>query len=409
MFKKFQVEDLVQETDSKIVMLIMDGVGDIPHPDFDFKTPLEAAKTPNMDKLTAKSVLGRIVPVHYGVTPGSGPGHLGLFGYDPRNYILGRGVMEAFGLDIQMFPSDVAARGNFVTVDKDGIITNRRGGKEEEERLTTEETIERVKLLSEKVNKILSIEILLTAGLDHRFVAVFRGREMRSNMSDSDPQTTGKPNLEIKALDSNSQISAQIANEFILRANKVLANFEYGNALVLRGFSKRPNWPTMKQRFKLNCCAIAEYPMYRGIAQILGMEKLPSGPKAADAFTTYHENYDKYNFFFIHIKKTDSYGESGLFNEKVSVIEDVDSALPMLLDKMPDSLVITGDHSTPVLMKGHSWHPTPILIHSKYCGADQTTRFTENQCNIGGLSSFPARHMMNLALANAMKLEKYGA
>jgi 2,3-bisphosphoglycerate-independent phosphoglycerate mutase len=409
MFKKFQVEDLVQETDSKIVMLVMDGVGDIPHPDFDFKTPLEAAKTPNMDKLTEKSVLGRIVPVHYGITPGSGPGHLGLFGYDPRNYTLGRGVMEALGLDIQMFPSDVAARGNFVTMDKDGIILNRRGGKGEEARLTTEESTERVALLSEKVKKILSIEILLTPGLDHRFVAVFRGREMRANMTDADPQQSGKPISQIRALDSNSQISSQIANEFIHRANKVLADFEYGNGMVLRGFSKRPNWPTMKQRFKLNCCAIAEYPMYRGIAQILGMDKLAAGSGAEEAFKTYVKNHDKYNFFFVHIKKTDSYGESGLFEEKVKVIEDVDSALPLLLDKMPDTLVITGDHSTPVYMKSHSWHPVPILIHSDYCGADQTKRFTENECNVGGLSSFPARHMMNLALANAMKLEKYGA
>ncbi|MFH1514603.1 MAG: phosphoglycerate mutase, partial [bacterium] len=305
MFKKFQVEDLVQETDSKIVMLILDGVGDIPHPDHDFKTPLEAAETPNLDKLAEKSVLGRIVPVHYGVTPGSGPGHLGLFGYDPRNYTLGRGVMEAMGLDIQLFPSDVVARGNFVSMDKNEIIINRRGGKGTEERLTTEETKERVDLLNEKVKKILSIEILLTGGLDHRFVAVFRGREMRSGMSDSDPQKTGVRALKIEPLDSNSQASAKLANEFIVRANKVLTGYEYGNGIVLRGFSKKPNWPTMKQRYKLTACAIAEYPMYRGIAQILGMAKLPSGPHAEDAFNSYLENYEKYDFFFIHIKKTD--------------------------------------------------------------------------------------------------------
>ena len=409
MFKKFQVEDLVQETDSKIVMLIMDGVGDIPHPDHDFKTPLEAANTPNLDKLTEKSILGRLVPVHYGITPGSGPGHLGLFGYDPRNYSLGRGVMEALGLDIQLFPSDVVARGNFVTQDENEIIINRRGGEGEEARLSTQETKERVALLNEKVKKILSIEILLTGGLDHRFVTIFRGREMRSSMSDSDPQKTGVRSLKINALDSNSQISAQIANEFIGRANKALVDYKHGNGVVLRGFSKKPNWPTMKQRFKLKACAIAEYPMYRGIAQVLGMAKLQSGPHAADAFNSYIENYEKFNFFFIHIKKTDSHGESGLFDKKVKVIEDVDSALPVILDQIPDVLVITGDHSTPVLLKAHSWHPVPILIHSPYCGADQTTRFTENECNVGGLSTFPARHMMNVILANAMKLEKYGA
>ena len=399
----------MQENEKKIVLLVLDGIGDIPHPDFDFKTPLEAAKKPNIDKLAKKSVLGRIVPVHYGVTPGSGPGHLGLFGYDPRNYELGRGVMEALGLDIQLFPSDVAARGNFVTVDKDGLITNRRGGKGDIDRLTTEETKKRVDLLSEKVNKILSIEILLTAGLDHRFVAIFRGREMRPNMSDSDPQKTGVPVMSIKALDSNSQISAQIVNEFQVRATRSISDFPYGNSLVLRGFSKRPNWPTMKQRYGLNCCAIAEYPMYRGLAQILGMEKLTTGSSPQDAFKTYVDNYNKYDFFFIHIKKSDSYGESGLFEDKVKVIETVDAALPVLESKMPDVLVITGDHSTPVLMKSHSWHPVPIMIYSEVCGADQTKKFTESECNVGGLSTFPSRHLMSIILANALKLSKYGA
>ena len=359
--------------------------------------------------MTKKSVLGKIVPVHYGITPGSGPGHLGLFGYDPRNYVLGRGVMEALGLDIQLFPSDVVARGNFVTIDDEGIILNRRGGKEQDDRLTTEETSERVKILSKNVGKILSIEIVLTPGFDHRFVAIFRGREMRSNMTDSDPQKTGAPIQKIRALDSNSQISAQIANEFILRANRQLADFQHGNGIVLRGFSKRPNWPSMKQRFKLNCCVIAEYPMYRGLAQVIGMDKVNTGPTPEDAFESYHKHYDKYNFFFIHIKKTDSYAESGKFDEKVKVIEEVDAALPKLIEKMPECLVITGDHSTPVHLKSHSWHPVPILIYSDYCGADQSKKFTENECNNGGLSSFPARHLMNVILANALKLEKYGA
>ena len=408
MFRKFQVEDLVQETESRIVLLVIDGVGDIPHPDHGFKTPLEVAKTTNLDKLAKKSVLGRLVPVHYGITPGSGPGHLGLFGYDPRNYVLGRGVMEALGLDIQLFPSDVAARGNFVTLDSNGTIINRRGGKGDE-RLKTEETARRVELLTSKVDKILSIEILVTGGLDHRFVAIFRGREMRSNMTDSDPQKEGQPILKIRALDSNSQISAQIANEFILRANRALADYEYGNGIVLRGFSKRPNWPSMKQRFKLNCCAIAEYPMYRGLAQVLGMDKVSAGPTPKEAFQAYVDNYKKYTFFFIHVKKSDSYGESGQFENKVKVIEEVDAALPTLFEKMPECLVITGDHSTPVYMKSHSWHPVPLLIHSDVCGADQAKKFTENECNIGGLSTFPSRHLMNVILANAGKLSKYGA
>jgi len=408
MFKKFQIEDLIQENEKKIVMLILDGIGDIPHPDFDYKTPLEVAKKPNIDKLAKKSVLGRIVPVHYGVTPGSGPGHLGLFGYDPRNYELGRGIMEALGLDLQLFPSDVVARGNIATI-KDGLLTNRKGGKVEIDRLPTEETKKRVALINEKVSKILSIEIICTAGLEHRFVCIFRGREMRPNMSDSDPQRIGVPPLSVKALDSNSQISAQIANEFISRATKTLADFSYGNTILLRGFSKRPNWPSIKQRYGLDCCCIAEYPMYRGLAQILGMDKLTTGSSPSDAFKTYVDNYSKYDFFFIHIKKTDSHGESGLFEEKVKVIEAVDAAFPVLESKMPDVLVITGDHSTPVLLKAHSWHPVPIMIYSEFCGADQTKKFTENECNVGGLSTFPARHLMSVILANALKLTKYGA
>jgi 2,3-bisphosphoglycerate-independent phosphoglycerate mutase len=409
MFRKFQVEDLVVETDSKIVLLVLDGIGDIPDPENGLKTPLEVAKKPNIDKLAKKSALGRLVPVHYGITPGSGPGHLGLFGYDPRNYVLGRGVMEALGLDIQLFPSDVVARGNFVTIDDQGVILNRRGGKGEDDRLTTKETASRIEELADKVSKILSIEIVLSPGLDHRFVTIFRGREMRSNMTDSDPQRIGAPILKIKALDSNSQISAQIANEFILRANRQLASYTSGNGVVLRGFSKRPNWPSMKQRFKLNCVVIAEYPMYRGLAQVLGMDKVNAGSTPKEAFEAYLKHHDKFNFFFIHIKKTDSYGESGKFQEKVKVIEEVDAALPTLFEKMPNCLCITGDHSTPVPIKAHSWHPVPLMIHSPYSGIDQAKKFTEAECCVGSLTTFPARHLMNVILANALKLEKYGA
>jgi len=229
------------------------------------------------------------------------------------------------------------------------------------------------------------------------------------HMTDSDPEKTGVPIQPVKALDSNSQVSAQIVNEFHVRASKVLVDFPYGNSLVLRGFSKRPNWPTMKQRFGLDCCAIAEYPMYRGLAQILGMDKIHTGSTPADAFKTYTEIYKKYNFFFIHIKKGDSYGESGLFEEKMKVIEAVDDAFPILESKMPDVLVITGDHSTPVPLKAHSWHPVPLLIHAEFCGADQTKKFNENECNFGGLSTFPSRHLMNIILANAGKLKKYQA
>ena len=411
MYKKFQVEDLVQENDKKIVMLVIDGLGDIPDPNHDYKTPLEVAKKPNIDKLVKKSVLGRIIPVHYGVTPGSGAGHLGLFGYDPRNYELGRGIMEALGLDLQIFPSDVTARGNFVTLDKESLlIKNRRGGPGKDDRLPTAETRQRVEFLSDNVNKILSIEILLTPGLDHRFVSIFRGREMRCGLTDSDPGREELPILQIKALDSNSQVSAQIVNEFHARANKLLlAEYPYGNSMVMRGFSKRPSWPTMKQRYGLNCCAIAEYPMYRGLAQILGMDKVSTGSTPEDAFKSYLDIYKKYDFFFIHIKKTDSYGESGKFDEKVGVIESIDAAFPVLESKMPDVLVITGDHSTPVPMKAHSWHPVPLLIYSEFCGADQSKKFTENECNYGALSTFPSRHLMNIILANAGKLKKYQA
>jgi len=395
----------IKTNNSKIVLLILDGLGDIPHPDFDYKTPLEYADTPNLDRIAKKSMLGRCIPILPGITPGSGPAHLAVFGYDPIETQIGRGVLEAVGLNMRLKANDIAARSNFATVNEKGIITDRRAG-----RLSGDKADILCELLS-SIDEIDGVKIKIKPGKEHRFVTVFSSdtRELGALCSDTDPLHEGAPVQKAAGNNPSSQYLADIVNKFTDKGMKLLKDKFPANAFLMRGFSAKPRIISMQSKYKLEAAAIAAYPMYRGIASLLGFSILPSADSIEELFEIYRENYNKYDYFYIHIKGTDKTGEDGDFSGKVQCIEKVDSALPVLFDCMPDVLCITGDHSSPALMHSHSWHPVPVLIHGKFCGYDRCQRFTEQDCISGGLGTFESKYLMGQLLANAGRLQKFGA
>jgi 2,3-bisphosphoglycerate-independent phosphoglycerate mutase len=393
----------IPESGGKIVLLVLDGVGDIRHPANSFRTPLEDARTPNLDALAPRSALGRAIPVDYGITPGSGPAHLGLFGYDPRQVEIGRGVMEVVGMGMELRPGDVAARANFCTA-KGGVVVDRRAG-----RPATEVSAQKVKLLQQKIGRIGDVQVIVEAGQGHRFGVIFRGPGLLGAVTDTDPHQDGESILESKPETDAARKTAETVNEFSRRAREALAGGEPINAILTRGVSSLPHIPSLKDRFGLRCAAVATYPMYRGLASLVGMDLLQTGPSVEDEFRCCLQNRDAYDFFFVHVKPTDEAGEDGAHGRKVQAIEAVDEKLPVLLEGRPEVLVITGDHSTPCPMKLHSWHPVPLLLHSARCGADGRPRFTEAECNCGSLGIFRAMYLMPLMLANAGWLDKFGA
>lgn len=386
---------------TRIVLLVIDGLGGLPEPKTG-KTELETAKTPNLDKLAAAGVSGFADPVSPGITPGSSPAHLALFGYDPVTSNIGRGVLEAVGVDFDLQPGDVVARGNFCTVDKAGSITDRRAG-----RISSEKCVELCRLLDGAV--IENVKVLVRPVKEHRFVVVFRGRGLSAELGDSDPQQTGVLPKAVTVLTPAAAGTARVANQFLAKAKVILSGHFPANMILLRGFSRRPGWPTMGEIYKLTPVAVASYPMYRGLARLVGMDVLSTGSSLDEEFRTLALNYERYDFFFLHIKGADSAGEDGDFARKVAVIEELDSLLPRLTALNPDVLVVTGDHSTPALLKAHSWHPVPVLLSSRWCRPDKVKKFSESACIAGGLGRFPAMEIMPLAMANALKLNKFGA
>jgi len=395
------IKSLSNPSPSKIVMVVMDGLGGLPHPETG-NTELGTAHTPNLDRLATNGICGLMDMVSPGITPGSAPGHLALFGYDPVAFSIGRGVLETVGIEFDIRPEDVAARGNFCSVDDEGLITDRRAG-----RISTEKCAELCQLLDGLV--IDEVKILVCPVREHRFVVVFRGEGPAADVTDSDPQQVGAVPKTITALSPQAGRLAGIANQFVAQAKTILANHHPANMLLLRGFSRLPHLPSMSEVYKLKAAAIASYPMYRGLAKLVGMEILSTGTTIEDEINTLKQNFAGYNFFFLHVKATDSAGEDGDFDRKVRVIEQVDNALPELLTLEPDVIVVTGDHSTPAVLKGHSWHPVPVLVYSRWCRPDRVSEFSESACLSGGLGHFPAMQLMTLAMANALKLAKFGA
>ncbi|NPV80481.1 MAG: 2,3-bisphosphoglycerate-independent phosphoglycerate mutase [Firmicutes bacterium] len=395
------VSEISMKTDSKIVLVVADGLGGLPSEDTGL-TELETASKPNIDRLVGDCECGLIDPVALGVTPGSGPSHLALFGYDPTEYEIGRGVLEALGVGFDLGPKDVAARGNFCTVDQNGIVVDRRAG-----RIPTEKTRELCELLKDV--KVSGADVMIVTGKIHRFVVVFRGDGLSGNIADTDPQKEGKAPRKPEALSPDAEKTSRIVNEFISKAAEILRDQHPANMLLLRGFAKHPNIPTMGERFHLTPAAIATYPMYRGVAKLVGMDVLETGTTIADEIETLKANWDKYDFFYVHVKDTDSAGEDGNFGRRVEVLEALDREIPKILDLKPDVLVITGDHSTPARLKAHSWHPVPIMMWSKWSRRDGLKTFGERECRLGSLGRFPTLGVMPLMLANALKLSKFGA
>ncbi len=395
------MKELSRSSPAKIVFLVLDGLGGLPHPETG-RTELETAVTPNLDRLVAKGTCGLADIIDRGITSGSGAGHLALFGYDPVKYTIGRGVLEAVGIDFNLEAGDIAARGNFCTLDNDGLITDRRAG-----RLSNDKCIELCRLLDGMV--INDTSVLVRPVREHRFVAVFRGQGLSPEATDSDPQRTGVAPQVVTALTPQAASLAKLANDFIDRARQVLARHHPANMVLLRGFSREPGLPAINDVYKLKPAAVAVYPMYRGLARLVGMDILETGTSIEEEIETLVQNYADYDFLFLHVKWTDTAGEDGDFERKVKVIETFDRALPRIAALDPDVIVVTGDHSTPAMFKGHSWHPVPVLLYSRWCRSDRAETFGESSCAGGGLGRFPATRIMPLAMAHALKLTKFGA
>ncbi len=399
--------ELTLKTKTKMVLLVLDGLGDLATREQGFLTPLEAAVTPNLDALAKNAAQGRMLPVAPGITPGSGPGHLALFGYDPLEFQVGRGVIEALGLGIDLKAGDVAARANFCTLDAKGIVVDRRAG-----RIETSVCEELCALLASKIKKIGTTEVIIKAGKGHRFVVVFRGTGLAGPLTDADPHHEGAPIPVVAAIDKKSakaKKTAQLIKDFYKLALPLLAKKKPANGFLMRGIAHQPHIPTFEERYLLKPACIAVYPMYKGLAQLVGMAKLEGPQTIAEQFQRYLAEYDNYDYFFIHYKYTDMYGEDGNFEAKKKAIEELDAALPILLQKKPEVLAITGDHSTPCAAKGHSWHPQPVLLTSPLSGSDKLERFTETGANTGSLSIFEAKYLMRLMQANAKMFDKFGA
>ena len=392
---------LYVKNDSKIVLVVADGLGGLPV-DPGGQTELETAHTPHLDALARQGICGSSIPVKPGISPGSGPGHLGLFGYDPIQYQIGRGALEATGIGFELEDGDVAIRCNFCTLDAEGRITDRRAG-----RVASEVSAP----LARRLRKVRlpGVELFVEPVKEHRFVVVFRGAGLGGNVDDTDPQATGVPPLEPAGRDAPSQRTAEVAQAFVSQARELLADQEQANGVTLRGVSAKPHLPSFEEVYGLRAAAIAVYPMYKGLARLAGMEIVGQPQTLAEQVDMLGEHWQTYDFFFVHYKYTDSTGEDGNFQAKVERTEEVDAAMPRITDLRPDVLIVTGDHSTPSALANHSWHPVPTLLVAENCRTDPCTSFGEAECLRGGLGQFEAKYLLPLALANAGRLGKFGA
>ena len=397
------IEQLAVPGTSRILLVVLDGLGGVPR---DSKTELEAAWSPNLDHLAARSSTGLTVPVARGVTPGSGPAHLALFGYDPLEYQVGRGILEALGVGLTPGPGDLCARANFATLDGKGKVKDRRAG-----RISTEECERLCGRLSEELSSIEDMELKIVAGREHRFVVVFKGEGLADGLTDSDPQHSGVAPLEVQSTREEAAKSAKVVNAFGDRCREVLEDEDRANCVLLRGLSLPPKLTGFGERYRLNAACIASYPMYRGLARLVGMEVLETGNSWSDEVKVLQENRDRFDFFYLHLKDTDKAGEDGEFDRKVELIERFDEEiLPLLTKAGFEVLCITGDHSTPAVLKAHSWHSVPFLLHSPYVRPHiQVEDFGERSCARGNLGMFPAKEVMGLLLAHAGRLRKFGA
>ena len=400
-----QLRDCYISTPSKIVMLLIDGLGGLAHPDTGL-SELETASIPNLDSLCLQSACGLTTPVLPGVIPGSGPGHLALFGYDPLKYSVGRGVMEALGIEAVIESGDVAARGNFATIDADGLISDRRAGRIPSD-ISAQlcEVLDQIELDDIHLN---DVRLKVYPVHDHRFVLHLSGADLSDKVCRTDPQQNGAPPWDAVALAPEAEKTAQAIRSFVDKSKLALKEEPRANVVLLRGFSQLPSLPDMGEVYRLNPAGIAAYPMYRGLAKVAGMRVIPTGKTFADEIKTLEDHYSEHDFFFIHYKPADTAGEDGNFAGKVKALEDLDTFIPKLLALKPDVLMVAGDHSTPAIAAAHTWHPVPLLVHSVLTAGDGVSEFTERACALGSIGRVPATGVMMLALANAGKLQRFG-
>jgi len=395
-----ELRDCYVSTPSKIIMLVVDGLGGLAHPDTGL-SELETAHLPNLDAMARESACGLTTPVMTGVAPGSGPGHLALFGYDPLKHIIGRGALEALGIETPLNPGDVAARGNFCLVDGDGLLVDRRAG-----RIPTEFSAP----LCERLNRIQvpGVELNVYPVQDYRFVLRLRGEGLSERITETDPQVVGVAPLEVEALEPQAEKTAVMVNDFLAQAKQLMAEEERANMVMLRGFAQLPNLPPMGDVYRLNPAGIAAYPMYRGLATVSGMRVISTGKTFADEVETLHQNYNDHDFFFIHYKPADAAGEDGDFDAKVKRLEELDPLIPRIRELEPDVLMVAGDHATPAIMASHSWHPVPFMLHSRLTKGEGIESFDERACRQGSVGSIMANQVMLLAMSHAGKLTKFG-
>lgn len=396
-------EELAREEGGSIIYLVMDGVGGLPHPDTG-KTELQSAHTPNLDRLARGSSCGLLEMVGPGITPGSGPGHLALFGYDPLSHRIGRGILAAFGIDFELRRGDIAARINFATLDQEGLVKDRRAG-----RISTAENRRLCRKIRDETKVEFNGDLFIETVSEHRALLVLRGEGLHGELGDTDPHKTGVHPLALESLSDKANQTAEIVREFLEQVQDVLASEDRANMILLRGFDSFHALPSLKTRFNLRGVCSAQYPMYKGISRLIGMEVL-SAPSMEGSFKELQDVYDDdFDFYFLHLKETDSSGENENYGAKVETIEAIDQWLPMVLDLKPDVLVVAADHSTPAIMGQHSWHPVPFCIHSPFARGDGTETFDESSCRLGALGVRPGLHLMGLALAQAGRLKKFGA
>ncbi len=395
-----ELRDCYINTPSKIVLLVVDGLGGLAHPDTGL-SELETARLPHLDAMAQESACGLTMPVLPGVAPGSGPGHLALFGYDPLKHMIGRGALEALGIDVELQPGDVAARGNFCTVDSHELLSDRRAG-----RIPTELSAP----LCQRLDRIEvdGVQVDVFPVQDYRFVLRLRGEGLSEAVTETDPQQTGVPALPVRPLNEGAQRTSDIVNEFVAKAAQLLSEEDRANMLLLRGFAQMPSLPPMGEVYRMNPAAIAAYPMYRGLATVAGMKVIPTGRRFADEVDTMRRNFEAHDFFFIHYKPADAAGEDGDFEAKVQCLEELDPLIPAIRELAPDVFMVAGDHATPAITAGHSWHPVPFMLNSRLTRGEGIPAFNERACRQGSIGSIPATNVMLLGMSHAGKMAKYG-
>jgi 2,3-bisphosphoglycerate-independent phosphoglycerate mutase len=395
------MRQLATPNDTKILLCVVDGLGGLPSPETR-RSELETATVPNLDRMAEDSVCGLSMPVAYGVTPGSGPGHLALFGYDPLQFEVGRGVLESLGIDFDLQPIDVAARGNFCTLDSNGLITDRRAG-----RIATEETIR----LCQKMRSVSvpGVEVIIEPVREHRWVLVLRAQGLDDHLTQTDPEREGVAPLPVRATAPQGEKMATLVNDLIAKLHDILKDEPNANGVLLRGFAKHPDMPPLPEVTQMRAGAFAVYPMYRGLAKLVGMTVAPGGGTPTSQMEAMGSKWSDFDFFFYHFKRADSMGEDGNFRGKIEALEEFDQLLPHLRDLDPDVMIVAGDHSTPALMASHSWHPVPFMLWSRHGVGDSVDQFNEASCRHGALGVFPAKEALSLAMAQAGRLMKFGA